>query len=124
LVNDSLTNGGTIDLAGWEASAQTGAGIDIRSWRNGDVEVHGDKVFNNCLDGVYVEDPSTRVFISNGVAINANGNSHINGCQVPAGRGWGVNASSPTANIVNCSVPWDNAAGAFSPNVVTAGRCM
>jgi hypothetical protein len=124
MVSDPLASGGTVDLAGWVASSQTGSGIDIRQWKNGDVEIHGDKVYNNCLDGVYVEDPTAHVFLANSVAINANGNSHINRCQVPAGRGWGVNASLPTANIVNCSVPWGNTAGALSPNVATAGQCM
>ena len=124
LVNDSLAVGGTIDLAGWEASAQTGAGIDIRSWHNGDVEVRGDKVYNNCLDGVYVEDPTTRVFVGNAVAINNNGNSSINGCGVVNGRGWGLNASLPTYNVTNCSIPWNNAAGALAPNIVTANKCM
>jgi hypothetical protein len=122
LVNDLKAHGGTVDFAGWAASAQTGAGIDIRSWRIGDVEVRGDKVYNNCLDGVYVQDPTAHVFIADAVAIKHNGNSHLGGdgrCRVPKGRGWGVNAASPTKNVINRAVPWDNAAGALAPNVGT-----
>jgi hypothetical protein len=125
LVNDAQSNGGgTIDLAGWEASAQTGAGIDIRSFRGGDIAIRGSKVFNNCQDGVYIEDPTVRVFLANTAGINGNGNSGLAGCHVASGRGWGVNAASPTSHVVNCSVPWNNAAGALSPNVITSGQCM
>ena len=38
LVDDRLAAGGTVDFAGWEASAQTGSGIHIKAWHNGDVE--------------------------------------------------------------------------------------
>lgn len=121
LVNNSLASGGTVDFAGWEASAQTGPGIDIRSWHNGDVEIRGDKVYNNCLDGVYVQDPTAHVFIASSVAINHNGNSRLGGdgrCHVPPVRGWAVNAASPTTNILNNAAPWSNTAGALAPSVV------
>ena len=120
LVDDSFAGGGTVDFAGWEASAQTGSGIHIKQWRNGDVEIRGDKVYNNCLDGIYVEDPTTHVFIAVSVAINHNGNSRLGGdgrCLVPPGRGWGVNAASPTDNILGRGTAWNNTAGSFGPNV-------
>ncbi len=125
LVNDSVASGGTVDFAGWEASAQTGSGIDVRSWHNGDVEIRGNKVYNNCLDGVYVEDPTAHVFIAGSVAINRNGNSKLGGdgrCRVPPGRGWAVNAASPTANILNNAVPWNNTAGALAPSIVQSKK--
>ncbi len=125
LVNNSLAKGGTVDLAGWEASAQTGPGIDIRLWHNGDAEIRGDKVYNNCLDGVYVEDPTTHVLIASSVAINNNGNSRIGGdgrCRVPPGRGWAVNAASTTTNILNHAAPWNNKAGVLAPSVITNKR--
>jgi len=120
LIDDPLAGGGTVDFAGWVASANTGSGIHIRAWRNGDVEVRGDKVYNNCLDGVYVEDPTTHVFIASSVAINHNGNSRLGGdgrCQIPPGRGFAVNAASPTDRILANGTPWDNIAGSFGPNV-------
>ena len=119
LIDDSLANGGTVDFAGWEASAQTGSGIHIKAWRNGDVEIRGNKVYNNCLDGVYVEDATTHVFIANSVAINHNGNSRLGGdgkCQLPPGRGWGVNAVSPTERIYGNAAPWGNTAGPVAPS--------
>ena len=48
IVNDTLASGGTVDLAGWEASTQAGHGIVSKAWNAGDVEIRGDKVYNNC----------------------------------------------------------------------------
>ena len=120
LINDPLARGGTADFAGWVASSHTGDGIDVRAWRGGDVEIRGDKLYNNCLDGVFVEDPTVHVFIASSVAISRNGNADAGGvghpCRVPPGRGWGVNASTPKNNIINHAAPFNNAAGALAPN--------
>ena len=59
LVNDTLVTGGTIDLAGWQASNRAGPGIYIESWPSGDVEIRGDKVYNNCGDGIEVQDTTS-----------------------------------------------------------------
>ena len=43
-INDELSNGGTVDLGGWIASSFRANGVDIQRWRNGDVEITGDKL--------------------------------------------------------------------------------
>ena len=73
VIDDTLASGGTVDLAGWEASTQAGHGIYVESWPNGDVEVRGDKVYNNCGSGVYVSDTTTHVSIAASTTINNNG---------------------------------------------------
>ncbi len=77
LVDDSFADGATLDFAGWEASSQTGSGIHIKTWHNGDVEIRGNKVYNNCLDGVYVEDATTRVLERYPNGLNRLGDSRI-----------------------------------------------
>jgi hypothetical protein len=112
LIDDSLVGGGTVDFAGWIASSQTGSGIHIKTWRNGDVEIRGNKIYNNCLDGVFVEDPSAHIFIASFVAINRNGNARINkDCDIPSGRGRSVSTPKGDDNVFNTSKPWNNLDG-------------
>jgi hypothetical protein len=117
LIDDGKSSGGTVALSGWIASSFHGNGINVKSWHNGDIEISAYKVYNNCLDGIYVQDPTTHIFIEGAVAINGNGNSRVgNGAcgAVPRGRGFGINASVPTTHIKSLAVPFNNLAGSFS----------
>jgi len=123
-INDELSNGGTVDLGGWIASSFRANGVNIQRWRNGDVEITGDKLYNNCLDGLFVQDPTTHVFIGQTVAINKNGNAEVGhgACQKLPARGFGVNAAEPTDRVVSAGDrPWNNSAGPFGPNVHILG---
>ncbi len=122
LVNDSIASGGTIDVDGWEASALTGHGIVIESWPLGDVEIRGNKIYNNCGSGVYVQDTTTHVLIAPGEAINTNGSTHLySTCatwkSANTGHGYGIEAASSTSNVVSFAAPFNNTAGAS--NVLT-----
>jgi len=117
MVNDTLTSGGTMNIRGWVASSYYGNGINIVRWRNGDVEIASDKIYNNCLDGIFVQDPTTHVLVGSVTAIAHNGRNH-QGCSTPPGRGWGVNAKVPTTNIFINANAWNNLAGSFAPNAL------
>ncbi len=123
IVNDTIASGGTIDVAGWEASTLTGHGVVIQSWINGDVEMRGNKVYNNCGSGVYVQDTTTHVLFSPATAINNNGNTSLaTTCATwqaaNAGHGWGVEAAAATTNVMTNGVqPFGNTAGAINANV-------
>ncbi len=118
-VNDTIASGGTVDMDGWEASALTGHGVVVQSWINGDVEIRGNKIYNNCGSGVYVADVTTHVFIAPGEAINNNGNTGLGApCAVwqssgqPGyGSGYGIQAASATSNILSFASPYSNTAG-------------
>ena len=115
VIDDTLASGGTVDLAGWEASTQAGHGIYVESWPNGDVEVRGDKVYNNCGSGVYVSDTTTHVSIAASTTINNNGTTFGGnaGCvawqAANPGHGYGIEASAPTSNIWSLASPYGNA---------------
>ena len=72
IVNDTIASGGTIDLAGWEASTLTGHGIVIESWINGDVEIRGQGLQQLRL-GRVCSDTTTHVLFPSATAINNNG---------------------------------------------------
>jgi hypothetical protein len=114
LVNDALANGGTVDIGGWVASTQAGPGIKIQQWRNGDVELRGQKIYNNCGSGVYIADTSTHVLINPAVAINNNGAAFGGACATwqEANPGYGVAVQTISGqsypNVVLNTVPWNN----------------
>ncbi len=124
IVNDALASGGTVDLAGWEASTLTGHGVVIQSWPSGDVEMRGNKIYNNCGSGVYVQDATTHVLFSPASAINGNGSANLNSLctawkTANAGHGWGIEAASVTTNLLTNAVqPFGNTAGAINGNAV------
>ena len=101
-INDSLVSGGTVDLGGWIGST-SGHGVEIDAWANGDVEIHGDKVYNNCGSGVFVNDATTKVRIAASTVINNNNASLGSLCTTwkaaNPGHGYGVEAGVSTANI-------------------------
>ncbi len=127
-VNDTLASGGTVDLAGWTASTRAGDGIVISSWANGDVEIRGDKVYNHCGSGIYVADITTHVNVSPGTSINGNGATGGSDCTTwksgHAGHGYGIQATSNTANIAGSAAPWNNSAGNYSPQIVGSWNRM
>lgn len=126
-INDALIDGGsggaggTIDLAGWTSSTTTGHGIEIDAWKNSDVEIRGNKVYNNCGSGVYVTDSTTYVKVDGGVSINNNGNPAVSGA-CPAwqagnpGHGFGIEASVSTSKIFSFASMWGNAGGNTNAN--------
>ena len=99
-MNDTLASGGTVDMGGWEASTLAGHGVVITSWPSGDVEVRGNKVYNNCGSGVYVADATAHVGFSGASVINNNGTTLGGnaGCvawqTANPGHGYGVEAAS------------------------------
>ena len=105
LVNDTLASGGTVSIAGWVGSTLAGHGVNIQAWAAGDVEISGDKVYNNCGSGVYVADTTAYVALSSGTVIQGNGTTHSSnaGCvawqTANAGHGYGVEAAAPTNKI-------------------------
>lgn len=121
LIDDQLANGGTIRLDGWIASSYHANGVHVAHWKNGDIELAGDALYNNCLDGIFISDITTRIFISSTLGIKSNGNAQVgNGAcgVVSSDRGWGVNAASPTNRIYTDVRPWNNRAGSFAPNAM------
>lgn len=126
-INDTLANGGsggaggTLDFAGWTASTTTGHGIEIIAWANSDVEIRGNKLYNNCGSGLYVADTTTYVKVDAGVSINNNGNSSVNAA-CPAwqasnpGHGFGIEAASSTSRIFSFASMWGNAGGNTNSN--------
>ncbi len=106
IVNDAYASGGTVDLAGWEASTVAGHGIVIESWSAGDVEIRGDKIYNNCGSGIFVQDTSAHIGISSATVIDNNGTtgagSNCTTWQAGAGAGiygYGVYATGATNNV-------------------------
>ena len=90
----------------------------------------GDKVYNNCGSGVYVQDTTTHVFIAASESISHNGNTGMGAACVnwqssgnPGyGSGYGIQAASATSNIVSFASPFGNTAGGVTPapsNVLT-----
>jgi hypothetical protein len=124
VINDTLTSGGTVDLAGWEASSREGHGIVVTSWPSGDIEIRGDKIYNNCGSGIYVADTTTHINISPATTINNNGttlggNTACTTWQAGAGSGvlgYGIYASSTTANIYGKTDPFGNTVDRFNSN--------
>jgi hypothetical protein len=121
LVNDTISSGGTIHVGGWVASSQSGHGVNVQHWTNGDVEITSHKIYNNCLSGVLVADTSTYVTVSAGAFFNKNGNSGISvGC--PAAQAAnpndnkGIRATSTSARIVG------NFSGANNGGVTSTGN--
>ena len=117
LVDDTLASGGTVDVDGWVASTQNGPGINIQSWPSGDVEIRGDKVYNNCASGIYVQDSTTKVLVNRATAINTNGRTAISAyCTSNSGHQYGIEASVATTNIFSTAAPWNNPSGPFNLN--------
>ncbi len=122
LINDALASGGTVDLAGWEASTLTGHGVVIQAWASGDVEMRGNKVYNNCGSGVYVQDTTAHVLFSPASSINGNGSNNLYATcatwkTANPGHGWGIEAASATTSVLTNGVqPFGNSAGAINGN--------
>lgn len=117
-VNDTLASGGTIDLAGWEASTLAGHGVVIHSWANGDVEIRGNKIYNNCGSGLVIDDASASVNFSPATTVNNNGNSALAVCTAwkgtHAGHGYGIEASTNLTKTVGFVNAAGNALGPFN----------
>ena len=119
-VNDTLAYGGTVDIAGWVASALAGHGIVIHAWANGDVQLRGNKIYNHCGSGVLIDDASAHVSFSSATAINGNGTAGLASCVtwkgLNPGHGYGVEASVATSNITGLPTLFNNSAGPFNGN--------
>ena len=135
LVNDPLANGGTVDLAGWEASTGAGHGVVIEAWASGDVEIRGDKIYNNCGSGLYVQDATALIGVSSATVIRKNGTTGFgSSCttwQAGAGAGiygYGVYATAATNNVTgfpqyvsNTVAPFNNLTGLTQATSVEFG---
>lgn len=97
-VNDTLTDGATLKLAGWSASAAR-YGLNVISWPDSIIDIIGGPIFNNGSDGIHVSDLTSFINISAAVHINAN-------------SGYGINASGAYAIYADPSSFTDTA----SPN--------
>ena len=119
VVNDAL-GAGSIHIAGWIGSSRSGSGMNIVSWPHGDIEFMGQKIYNNCLDGVYIGDTTARVLINSATSIDGNGLLAALNCPAAQAahptQGWGVNASAPTGNLFSFAQPTNNLKGSYSPN--------
>ncbi|MGO9418708.1 hypothetical protein [Roseiarcus sp.] len=120
LVNDTLSAGGMIDVAGWVGSTSAGPGVRIENWA-GTVVLRGNAIYNNCGSGVEVDTSSAYLRIDTTEAINANGNSSFGtACTTyqsgHSGYGGGVEAEVSTYNIFSTASIWGNHANEFSAN--------
>ena len=120
-INDALASGGTVDIAGWEASTLAGHGVVVHAWANGDVEIRGDKVYNNCGSGVLIDDATTSVNFSPATMVNNNGQSSIGVCTTwkgtHTGHGYGVEASTTLTKTTGAANAFGNALGPANNSV-------
>ena len=138
LLNDSGVNGiGAIAaFFGDFTSTQTGPGLDVEAWANASIYVSGSRAYNNCGDGILDRDSTANILIGANKSIVVNGRTALgSGCaswQTTNGsgtgatggavngvfaHGFGVEASSATANIASLSQLYtQNTSGPFNAN--------
>ena len=99
-INDS-GDGGPADIAGWIASTQQGPGIDLEQG-SGKVVLRGENIYNNCGDGVYLNNSNFLVTADPATAIYNNGASLDSYCTTWQGSntsaGWGVRSTVTNAS--------------------------
>lgn len=73
-VNDSVSNSlsKTIHLGCWVSSSTAGGGLVVGNWRDGKVYITTAKIINHTGAGVYLNDATTRVEVSNASRISNN----------------------------------------------------
>jgi Pectate lyase superfamily protein len=104
LVDDDLAGSATLVLGGWIASASQNC-VHVRAWHGSVLSISAPEIFNCRKDGIYVEDPTTRIDIGAATQVRAN-------------RGWGINSSAPTRNVHIAVSPFNNALGPFSGTII------
>ncbi len=126
-LNDTLASGATADLDDWVASTQQGDGVYIESWPNGDIEVRGSKVFNNCGAGIFDVDTTAYLLISTATAINSNGAALSAPCstwQAGSGTGHtnGVRTTPGTtfSRIFSTNTPFGNIGSGYGGGTINA----
>ena len=99
-INDS-GDGGPADIAGWIASTQQGPGIDLEQG-SGKVVLRGENIYNNCGDGVYLNNSNFLVVADPTTMIYNNGASLDSYCTTWQGSnssaGWGLRSTVSNAS--------------------------
>jgi hypothetical protein len=84
-IDDPATRNGTVVCHGFIGSSVQ-HGVYIRNWPAATFVMGSGRIFNNKIDGVHIEDSTSRVVIGNGVSIDNN-------------DGWGVRSTTTNALV-------------------------
>lgn len=107
-VNDSVSNplSKTIHFGCWAASSSSGGGLTVGNWRDGKIHITTAKLINHSGSGVFLNDATVRVQVSNAARISNNNVGIDSGLAV---------------TIFGDPQPYNNTAANFGTSVTVAG---